>query len=77
MTRYPDANVRPAGRFEDMTVLAGDEDGDHLTLLVESRAERAGSSGVRDRSAGEDRPEVALGGLCSFRWSCTLVWRKR
>lgn len=63
--------------LDDMTVLAVDEDGDHLRVLVESTARFAGCEVCGTRAAVKDRPVVELGDLASFGRPATLVWRKR
>jgi len=63
--------------LEDMTVLAVEEDGDGLRVLVESRDRLVGCAGCGSRAQVKDRPVVELGDLASFGRPATLVWRKR
>ncbi len=63
--------------LDDMTVLAVDEDGEHLRVLVESTGRFVGCVACGTRGAVKDRPVVVLGDLASFGRPSTLVWRKR
>lgn len=63
--------------LEGMTVLAVDEAGEQLRVMVESTARFAGCVACGTRATVKDRPVVELGDLASFGRPATLVWRKR
>ena len=62
--------------LDDMTVLAVDEHGEGLTVLVESTPRVVGCDGCGTRATVKDRPEVSFGDLACFGRPVTLVWRK-
>jgi transposase len=62
--------------LDDMTILAANEHGDGLTVLVESTPRVVGCEACGTRATVKDRPEVAFGDLACFGRPVTLVWRK-
>jgi transposase len=63
--------------LDDMTVLAVDEQGEGLTVVVESTPRLVGCDGCGTRATVKDRPEVSFGDLACLGRPVTLVWRKR